>query len=174
VLALTLNFASFNMGDEKGLTGHYGYDHVASMMSSRNSPLAILRRFGKLEMLNLLSLQAELMQLEEDFDIVIRENAGGKYGDFVETFDYSFMALRKAHKEIDDRLKGKVKEATKEVTKEQLVPLERGHKQYELLLRIRTKLKEYGSSPSPSSKVLRSVFQCELIGLGRQGSFACC
>ena len=150
MLALALNFASFNMGDEKGQKEHYGYDYVASIMAIRNSPLAIFRRFGKLEMLNLLSLQAELMELEERFDSTIRENTSGKHGVDVENFDYSFKNLKDAHKEYDDHLGGGGGEATREKIRE----LIKGHKQYDLLLDIRKKLKEYGLSPSPSSQLV--------------------
>jgi hypothetical protein len=113
-----------------------GYRHVASMMATK-SVLAIFLKFGRLEMLNLLSLQAELMDLEAEFNTYAEDNESGA---FEERFEYSFETLRNAYKAFE-----KPGELEEEPSDEQLRAYQRGHAQYELLLNIRAKLKEYGS-----------------------------
>jgi len=51
-----------------------GYDRLAEIMGGPESKYAIFRRFGALNMLNLMSLQAELVILEDDLRIIISSN----------------------------------------------------------------------------------------------------
>jgi hypothetical protein len=50
-----------------------GYPRLAQLMGL-GSDIAILRRFRRLNMLSLLSLQAELLYLEKEFDEVVDED----------------------------------------------------------------------------------------------------
>ena len=153
-----------------------GYGYVASMMAIKNSPLAIFRNFGQLRMLNLLSLQAELIHLEEQFQIRSRANANRSNGDFAERFEYSFSTLRDAYHEFE-KYRQRV-HSEPHISKEQLAELQKGYKQYELLLKIREKLKEYGSyclaMLSFPSAAICFVAMCNgLMTFARQDNFAC-
>lgn len=66
-----------------------GYQKLALFMASRKET-AIFARFTKLNLLNLMSLQAELMELEGDFDVMwdVDENDQQR-----RSFSTSFNAL---------------------------------------------------------------------------------
>ena len=53
-----------------------GYDHLAEFMAQDPS-LAIVRRFGRLNMLSILHLQAELVDLESDLDHYALQDKNG-------------------------------------------------------------------------------------------------
>ena len=51
-----------------------GYHKLASLMGHHTDGLRIFRRFGRLNMLSLLSLQAELNDLESEFDDICQDD----------------------------------------------------------------------------------------------------
>ncbi|KAK5155873.1 hypothetical protein LTS14_005439 [Recurvomyces mirabilis] len=69
-----------------------GYNKLAILMG-RNPQVAILRRFGALNMLNLLYLQAELSELERKFETAYLDDAVSNKAD-VREFCKSMVALR--------------------------------------------------------------------------------
>ena len=71
-----------------------GYNKLAILMS-KNPEVAILRRFGTLNMLNLLYLQAELAELERKFETAYLDDAVSNNAD-VREFCKSMVALRKS------------------------------------------------------------------------------
>jgi hypothetical protein len=115
-----------------------GYGKVAWLMArSDTSDLAIFRKFGELNLLNLMSLQAELMSLQA----VLRnqyerdENKG---------FKYSFLDLRKNTNEsfeedMEERLADQERLDVIESDDEDFMP----SPIYDTLRRIRKKLKAY-------------------------------
>ena len=98
-----------------------GYRLVAICMSYFRSRMAIFRKFGDLNMLNLLSLQAELMDLHDDYQTVAESDDRLSEMDPASDYPYSFAHLRQSLHEQDNY---------------------RIH-QWKKLLEIREKLKEY-------------------------------
>jgi hypothetical protein len=64
-------------GDQNATPKVTGYPKLARMMSM-SSETAILRRFGRLNMLNLLRLQAELHSLEHELQEIMEEDAASQ------------------------------------------------------------------------------------------------
>jgi hypothetical protein len=109
-------------------------------MAYEDSPFAIFRRFGQLNMLILLSLQAELMELQGQFKAVCKvDDDCSDPTSARRRFAYSFNAMRKKYNPettIDPRDKTgngyvSLMQAPAEI------------RQYGLILEIREKLKEY-------------------------------
>jgi hypothetical protein len=90
-----------------------GYEHLAQFMG-KYPALAIFRRFGALNLQNLLYLQAELLYLEDELQQIIQEDnqKGGA------VFSRDWYALREGSESGENT-------------------------QYQLLLEIRKKLFEY-------------------------------
>jgi hypothetical protein len=106
-----------------------GYAKVATLMS-HHSEFAVLRRFSKLNLQNLLYLQAELTAMETDLKrTAIRDHAVPSR----ETYTKLWWDLSKAEEGDEDR------------------------DQWEMILRIRAKLKEY------STRFLLSISFCVFI-----------
>jgi hypothetical protein len=97
-----------------------GYVKVAALMS-RYPELAIVRRFGDLNMQNLLYLQAELTHLELEYKELVSENR-----QFPEKADYAKDWLALSQSPDGDNTD-----------------------EWELFLKIRAKLKEYSKSILP-------------------------
>jgi hypothetical protein len=76
-----------------------GYNKLASLMGP-NSEVAIFRRFGSLNMFSLLSMQAELMELERKFTDVYLDDSASDI-EPVKRFCRHFAKLR-ASKGTDD------------------------------------------------------------------------
>lgn len=76
-----------------------GYREIAHLMAYKNSPFAIFRRFGQLNMLNLLCLQAELMELQSEFRDVCEEDDKQKVDTDAHKFAYSFVRMREQYQE---------------------------------------------------------------------------
>jgi hypothetical protein len=98
-----------------------GYHKLAALVGP-NFEIAIFRRFSSLNMLNLLSLQAELVDLEVELKDVVLED---EHSDDPERrhFSVDFWKLRRAS-DHESNL------------------------QCQVLLRIRNKLNEYSSNPT--------------------------
>lgn len=151
-----------------------GYRDVAHLMAYENSPFAIFRRFGQLNMLNLLCLQAELMQLQKDLRAVCDAD------DLDSTrsrFAYSFYDMKvKYDASIDSQsrlqararsMKGHVHQPAesyevdaRDFESQTPLPAEtpenrENRRQYELLLRLRLKLKEYSESPFETRSMMQ-------------------
>lgn len=69
-----------------------GYNKLARLMGP-NSEMAIFRRFGSLNMMNLLYLQAELMELERKYEVAYCEDAQSSV-ESVSNFCRDFTKLR--------------------------------------------------------------------------------
>jgi hypothetical protein len=109
-----------------------GYHKLALFMSSQED-MAMFRRFTKLNMLNLMSLQAELMELETEFSAIWDSDEMSTQN---HSFSLNFKLIRgerqplslcddTTHKEDSDK------------------PKYRSERQWEILMAIRTKLNEY-------------------------------
>ena len=84
-------------------TGAQGYQRLARLMGSY-SETAIFRRFGHLNMLNLMYMQAELVELESSFQRICSDDADALTATSEFTFD--FKALRaSADGPYEDQLK---------------------------------------------------------------------
>lgn len=118
-----------------------GYHKLASFMASENES-AIFRRFTRLNLLNLMSLQAELMELEEDLDIAWDHDEVKRQS---KNFAKDFNALRKARKRAMASSNGEsVREQSGQLEQlEPPEPLEQLESQWQIMLDIRKKLKEY-------------------------------
>jgi hypothetical protein len=78
-----------------------GYHKVANLMGAY-SETAIFRRFGYLNMLNLLYLQAELMELEAKFQTICADDAKGISGEPKEKeYAFDFRRLRESGSTIN-------------------------------------------------------------------------
>jgi len=106
-----------------------GYRGVATQMGLHRSPFAIFRRFGDLNMLNLMSLQAELMDLSDDFREICKEDDEEIAPLAARKYAYSFRDLRDS--------------ATKQGTGTEQVHFH----QWQRLQELRQKLKEYSKFP---------------------------
>lgn len=107
-------------GSSPSFPSSQGYHKLATLMGNYRR-VAIFRRFGALNMLNLLSLQAELVELEVHFKDVCAED--NESNDPVEqNFSKYFHELRKSENKANDE-------------------------QYQMLLTLRKKLQEYSMSP---------------------------
>jgi len=95
-----------------------GYRKLAVLMGMQNSTIPIFRRFGSLNMLNLMSLQAELLELQQIFVDQCSVDDGMRLRQHLA---FSFMDLR------DKDEAGALRE------------------QWECFLPIREKLKEYSA-----------------------------
>jgi hypothetical protein len=140
-----------------------GYRDLAYLMAKKESPWAIFRKFGQLNMLNLLCLQAELIDLQEALRYCCEADDNGESGDWAKRFAYSFLEMRQVYNE--DRINGDPVASVPVAMKEQ----------YRLLLLIREKLKEYSqyyrSTPRLSKVLTRHTDEAllrlaELEGLG--------
>ena len=103
-----------------------GYHKLASLMSA-DDETAIFRRFSRLNMLVLMSLQAELMDLEDEFEQTCIEDEQVPDSNGRKKFSVDFKAL-KAAKAPDDL-------------------------QWKALIKIKNKLREY-SKHSPSNALV--------------------
>jgi hypothetical protein len=92
-----------------------GYPRLADLMG-RHGEIAIFRKFGALNMLNLMSLQAELVELEDKLRDVLLENENGEDG----------VLLLQDFYEVRNT--------------------PRGNRQRNLMEHIRTKLREYSNT----------------------------
>jgi hypothetical protein len=99
-----------------------GYAKIASLMSHHHE-LAIFRRFGTFNLQNLLYLQAELTHLEEDLKEVVKRDQADQGRYFYTKHWYSL-----AHSEDDEE-----------------------KEQWDKVLQIREKLKEYSRGTFPST-----------------------
>jgi hypothetical protein len=114
-----------------------GYREIAHLMAFKDSPFAIFRRFGQLSMLNLLSLQAELMELQAELRYLCKTDDSSN--DPLRTkFAYSFLEMRENYEAI--RAARLVDHQSHGHTS---TPKDPAPQQYELILKIRDKLKEY-------------------------------
>lgn len=64
---------------EYGSAEEPGYHTLASLMG-RDGEYAVFRKFSSLNMLNLMSMQAELVQLEHDYKLALRRKETGVRG----------------------------------------------------------------------------------------------
>jgi hypothetical protein len=114
-----------------------GYHKLAAFMASQKET-AIFCRFTKLNLLNLMSLQAELIELEEDFDLVW--DADEKDPER-RIFSVNFNALRMARVEttVDDDSEAQLEQ------------------QWRTLMAIRRKLHEYSRLSSASTGLFSSI-----------------
>jgi hypothetical protein len=180
-----------------------GYREIAHLMAYKDSPFAMFRRFGQLNMMNLLCLQGELMQLQSDFRracIVDDEEVDQKgYPINRGKFAYSFIAMKEEddlrkkdarrrrqwqRNERQARILAAMRHGTSESDHEaQLRILEsmthpasdinfegdiedatEPLSQYELLLEIRKKVKEYSKlRNAPCRTVLTIYFKMRLF-----------
>ncbi|USP77434.1 hypothetical protein yc1106_04708 [Curvularia clavata] len=69
-----------------------GYNKLAKLMG-KHTEMAIFRRFGSLNMINLLYLQAELMDLERKYEVAYCEDAKSSV-ESVRSFCNDFAKLR--------------------------------------------------------------------------------
>lgn len=93
-----------------------GYQKLASLMGNYHET-AIFRRFDSLSMLNVLSLQAELLALQDELgDICFEDESSDDPA--ANAFAVNFFALRESEGGINDE-------------------------QYQILIKIREKLREY-------------------------------
>jgi hypothetical protein len=118
----------------------FGYRDVAFRMVEKGSEFAIFRRFGQLNMLNLLSLQAELVYLQNQFREWCEQCENGTMTPESKSFSYSFEKMRVPY----DKLKKlRAENPSDEARKFRMLQLEAESEQYSILLEIRAKLKEY-------------------------------
>ncbi|CZT41145.1 uncharacterized protein RSE6_00845 [Rhynchosporium secalis] len=109
-----------------------GYHKLAIFMASEKD-IAIFRRFSKLNMLNLMSLQAELIALEEDYDVVWDADEKDATR---RVFSVSFNTLRTARADTpDDNSEAYIE------------------RQWQILMAIRNKLNEYNDTLLQVAKV---------------------
>jgi hypothetical protein len=166
-------------GDSSGLLSQklpqFGYRRLATKMGSYKSQISLFRRFGDLNMLNLLSLQAEIMHLHHELDYACQSD-----DKINETFDLS-RKYAFSFKSMKDTIPTERDEEDEEEESEQrgddahrnghccccrkkpkkislqtiLVPGIDGQPeqmpnlridQWELILKLREKLKEYSAS----------------------------
>jgi hypothetical protein len=129
-----------------------GYQDVAYMMAKTGSPFAIFRKFGQLNMLSLLGLQAELLLLQNKYRAHCQESARGAYGERAKQFAYSFNELMMSQEDVKEKIEEERSENPsadeRPVDLQQLEPdlwteNEKYNDQYKVLLEIREKLKEY-------------------------------
>jgi hypothetical protein len=85
-----------------------GYHKLASLMSA-DGETAIFRRFSRLNMLVLMSLQAELMDLEDEFEQTCLEDEQVSDGDERKKFSVDFKALKAAKAPNDLQYKNLIK-----------------------------------------------------------------
>lgn len=155
----------------------HGYREIAHLMAYKDSPFAIFRRFGQLNMLNLLCMQAELMELQSEFRTVCEEDDDSKSEINRPKFAFSFVAMVEQDEEKRDqarlrrdqrqaRILAAIRfrssdtddEAQCRILAAMRPPAEGSDRdgsededeaeppsQYELLLKIRKKLKEYST-----------------------------
>ena len=102
------------------MTNQEGYEKMATLMSC-HTEFAVFRRFGKLTFLNLLYLQAELTHLEADLRELVGRNRADPYR---KIYSKHWWYMSQSEDEHDDR------------------------EQWEKVLQIREKLKEYSQSMS--------------------------
>jgi hypothetical protein len=118
-----------------------GYHKLALLMDEQNET-AIFRRFGKLNLLNLMALQAELVELEDDFNTSWDDDETSTDPDRKQ-LAVSFKALRKSQSAIASPNSRASENAGASPT----VP-EPKARQGKILLDIREKLKEYSQHSS--------------------------
>lgn len=113
--------------------------------------LAIFRRFGPLNMLNLLSLQAELTHLQNELKAVT--NLDDMSPGPESKFSSSFLAMLKEMDRDEEKVEDS-REVPPASAKSGRTPL-----QWSLLLRIRSKLNEYSEyvTRSTPNRLLREV-----------------
>jgi hypothetical protein len=85
-----------------------GYHKLASLMSA-DGEKAIFRRFSRLNMLVLMSLQAELMDLEDEFEQTCIEDEQVPDSDERKKFSVNFKALKAAKAPNDLQWKALIK-----------------------------------------------------------------
>jgi hypothetical protein len=146
-----------------------GYRRLATKMGTWDSEISLFRRFGDLNMLNLLSLQAELMHLRLELDRTCRSddkinelfNASRKYA-------FSFKAMQDSVPEDDTDQESTSPSVSEDATsrnihccacmkKKDLPPVQvrraddgkvvdnQRTDQWETILKLREKLKEYST-----------------------------
>lgn len=121
-----------------------GYREIAQLMACKDSPFAIFRRFGQLNMLNLLCLQAELMELQRDLKDACAEDDKMGIGSKRGTFAYSFIAMREGYEDYK-RSTGEHTSLNGSGNGQVLPPEPPETTQYGLMLEVREKLKEYSN-----------------------------
>lgn len=98
---------------EYGTAEEPGYHTLASLMG-RDGEYAIFRKFSSLNMLNLLSMQAELLHLEEDYKrIVFRHEKGLDGVELVASFRSLHQAEDSEQKRVLDKIRIKLDEYSK-------------------------------------------------------------
>jgi hypothetical protein len=155
------NFSNDSGGLLSQKLPQHGYRSLATRMGSYKSDITLFRRFGDLNMLNLLSLQAELLNLQFDLDAACRSDdelnetwiASKKYA-------FSFKDMQAgvpAEVEEKDPQAGGNENGcrcckAKKMLRPTMVELEDGtlepnfrSKQWKLISQIRQKLKEYSA-----------------------------
>ncbi|KAK4549982.1 hypothetical protein LTR36_002949 [Oleoguttula mirabilis] len=115
-----------------------GYHRLAERTMGPFPQLAIFRKLGSLDMLNLLSLQAELTHLESQFKAISRRD--DKSAGVASDFSVSFRAMLEERDQNSDKLPD-------------LAESDDTQMQWWLILRIREKLNEYNSTLLQVSRV---------------------
>lgn len=105
--------AATNLLLEYGTAEEPGYHTLASLMG-RDGEYAIFRKFSSLNMLNLMSMQAELLQLEEEYKRVVRLHERGINGVvLVASFNNLHQAKDSEQKKVLDKIRLKLDEYSK-------------------------------------------------------------
>lgn len=102
-----------NLSLEYGTAKEPGYHTLASLMG-RGGEYAIFRKFSSLNMLNLMSMQAELLELEEEYKRVLFRNEKAPDGvALVASFKNLRQAEQSEQKKVMDKIRLKLDEYSK-------------------------------------------------------------